>query len=194
MGSDRKQIILKEAIATTAELGFKRTNARSIAERLEIQPSNIFYYFKTEPELIKAMLQQIVLTNSVVVSEVLAKQKPSSSREKLVCYIAGNLEWSLRNPDHVSVLLFGICEGQSDPSLLSLITNALSAGEEKVYHMITAGIAEGEFHLKGKLKPREVAKAIHQTIIGHTVRSITEKPSKSLYLKRIEAVLEQFIS
>ncbi len=194
MGSNRKNSIISEAIAATSVLGFKRTNARSIAERLSIQPSNVFYYFKTEQELTKAMLEQIVLTNNDMVEKFSEKRNPTTYRQKLASYILGNLEWAARHPESVNVLLFGICEGQSDSNLLQLISKALSQGEEKVYNMIVAGLAEGEFTINVDLKPREVAKALHQSIIGQTVRSVTEQSSVKLYHKRMTATLDCFIS
>jgi len=194
MGSERKKSIILEAVRATSELGFKKTNARSIAERLGIQPSNVFYYFKTEPDLTKAMLAQIVLTNEDVVEKFTDKKQPTSCRQKLKCYILGNLEWAINHRESVNVLLYGICEGQSDPELLQLISKALLLGEDKVYNLIVAGIAEDEFRLTIDLKPREVAKALHQSIIGHIVRSSTETPSMQIYLKRMNAVLDSFIS
>lgn len=194
MTISRKEQIIEEAIAAVADLGFKRTNARSVAARLGIRPSNVFYYFKTEQDLVMAMLGKIVSTNQLIVESYSASRPGNNVLQKLSGYLIGNLNWAFTYRSQVTVLLYGISEGQSDRRLLELVSKALDTGEQKIYNLLAVGIAEQEFSLIEGFNLHQAAASLHQILIGLIVRSISESGANlQEYMTRMLAMVQVLI-
>jgi TetR/AcrR family transcriptional repressor of nem operon len=56
MGAGKRERLVESATALFHEQGVHRTTLAEVAERAEVPPGNVYYYFKTKDELIGAVL------------------------------------------------------------------------------------------------------------------------------------------
>jgi AcrR family transcriptional regulator len=191
----KQQQILEAAIQCVHEVGIEKTNAKLIAERLEMPTSLVFYYFPKQQQIFESIVMYIVTANNALVTDLLAKQAVRSAKEQLMLYVEGNFRWAAAYRSHGSVLLYGVLSASHDPVIKKVVQTAFSAGEERIYHMINHGVVEKEF--SGELVPRETARNIHQMIVGSIMHFLlyAENVAVEEYVGRVKsAVLKMCVS
>jgi len=60
----KQQQILEAAIQCVHEVGIEKTNAKLIAERLDMPTSLIFYYFPKQHQIFESIVMYIVTANN----------------------------------------------------------------------------------------------------------------------------------
>lgn len=89
-----------------AEKGSSDCNVREIAERVGIQPSSIYYHFKSKDELIDELLNLSVNLISIAVTEAIAALGPEASvRERIVAAMRAHLTTALGGNDDAGAIM-----------------------------------------------------------------------------------------
>lgn len=164
----REKQIIEAAIECIFRSGVQKTNANLIAKRLGIPSSLVFYYFPNQKKLFDTLIGYIVSVNRSVVFSHIEKKTVKGTFERIQAYIEGNLEWGKKNPAHVAVMMYGLVESSHNPEMREAVVTALQGGEDRVYSLLAVGVAEKEFSLG--LGIREMARTIHQSLIGAIIR------------------------
>lgn len=162
--SKKKKVIIDATIDCIAKYGLNKTNAQLVAKELGIAQSSIFYHFPQQQILFDSLIKHIAEHNEQVVKSLLKPQKTSCYFERLCQYVKGNLEWAMAHKNHVTVLLYALTESKYSSAINADIVSILKKGEDQIYFYLVAGVAEGEFQVKGNL--RSLAKLISQSVYG----------------------------
>lgn len=168
-GKDQRDRIIREAFRCIYKYGLMKTNAGLISEKLKAPPSLFFYYFPKQVLLYSALIERILESNRAQVINIAAKENAQTPWEHLQVYIKGNLSWAVEYPEHVAVLIYGILDVSAKSDIRNLVTTALQTGEDRIYHLITEGMALKTFQIAPETHPREVARLLHQQVFGSIV-------------------------
>jgi DNA-binding transcriptional regulator YbjK len=92
----RKEQILNSAIGHAIDVGFYRMTREGVAERADVSPGTIQKYFKTMPQLKRAVMRAAVQREEVVIvaqglanDDPQARKAPDVLKQKAADYIGG---------------------------------------------------------------------------------------------------------
>jgi AcrR family transcriptional regulator len=170
---DKKTAILQAAMTCISKYGIENTKTQVIAKELGVAQSGLFYHFRNNDELFDSLIPQIVTVNHGIVEKLRQTKKPKDNLSALRLYAMGNLYWAHKHPEQVAVLLYSVMRTSYSTFMRKTMTQVQNTGENTIYGILTAGVAEKEFSVDGDL--REMAKFIHNTLIGATIAFHTSR-------------------
>lgn len=194
MQRNKKEVaILNTAIRCIGKHGIEKTNAQLIAKGLGVAPSGIFYYFETQELLFDSLVSYIAGLNHDLVSKIQAKSPRASHRERLFLHLEGNLLWGEKYPEQVAVLLVSMAKTGYSAKMRDLVNRLFQVGEDRIYSLLTAGIAEKEIYIATDI--RDTAAYIHKALTGHIICQYyagRKQPSK-YFSRLLRAQLENLL-
>jgi TetR/AcrR family transcriptional regulator len=141
-GSDRREQILREAMACFAELGFRGTTVRELASRVGLSEAALYRYFSSKESLYAA-----IIDHKMAAVDIVAVLRPVAERRDdrefflgLAREIFGRVE---SDPTFLRLLYFSALEGHhlADPFFESRVKRL----REFVTEYITQRVADGSF-------------------------------------------------
>jgi AcrR family transcriptional regulator len=193
---DRRTKILRCAVDIIDQEGLVSLTARTVAKKLKIPSSAVFYYFPTHIELFAGTQAFTMAEAEQVVLQTLAKSKrDKTGLAFLQSYIAGTLLWAYRHPSHVKVLTAGFIHSTGPTELDEQYRTTTAQGVEKIYHWLVMAVAEKE--LKELSQIRQVAEVIHSLLTGLCIKLVVQRPKNEAELNNITdmawSMIETFI-
>lgn len=165
MKNNPKKIqIIRTAIKCVAQYGIESTSAETIAKKMGIAQSGIFYYFPTQEDLFNSLDGFIAQTNHAVVTKYHSSTGAASTWEKLTGHLNGNLEWAKKYPDQVCALLIAMAKTSRSRSVRQRVNKLFQVGEDRIAALLAEGIRNREFIYRGDIT--ELACFVHKSLTG----------------------------
>lgn len=162
--SQKKELFLTGALRSIERVGIHQMNSYTVAKEIGVSQPSFFYYFESQQEFYRELVQYITRINEEVVRKLTENMARVTAWERLETYIAGNLLWTEKFPAQFDVLAFGMQECAQDKEIIKLINAAFAGGQEKMYNIIAGGYAEGQFSLK--LPIQTAVFTLHKCVVG----------------------------
>ena len=151
----KRERLVESARALLHEQGAQRTTIAEVAERADVPPGNVYYYFKTKDELVGAVLDAYAARAALLIETLERKQTPQARLKALV-----------RNWDDMrDVVARHGCPMGSLCSELDKDEKGLDRKGAGVLNLIVDW-AEGQFRQLGRRDARDLAVALFSGIQG----------------------------
>ena len=154
-GGGKRERLVESARALLHEQGAQRTTIAEVAERANVPPGNVYYYFKTKDELVGTVLDSYAVEADRLIETFERKQTPQARLKALV------RNW---NDMRDIVALHGCPMG----SLCSELDKSESGLDRKCAGVLRLIVdwAEGQFHQLGRPDAPDLALALFSGIQG----------------------------
>jgi len=151
----KRERLVQSARALLHEQGAQKTTIAEVAERAQVPPGNVYYYFKTKDELVGAVLESYAAEAAQLIKTFERRQTPQARLKALV------RNW---NDMRDIVARHGCPMG----SLCSELDKSESGLDHKGAEVLTLIVdwAEAQFRLIGRRDARDLALALFSGIQG----------------------------
>ena len=151
----KRERLVQSARALLHEQGAQRTTIAEVAERANVPPGNVYYYFKTKDELVGAVLDSYAAEAARLIKTLERRQTPQTRLKALV-----------RNWDEMrDIVARHGCPMGSLCSELDKSASGLGRNGAEVLSLIIDW-AEGQFRQIGRHDARDLALALFSGIQG----------------------------
>jgi len=173
---ETKARILDAAEALFAERGAAGTSVREVAERAEVNPALVHYYFGSKESLHQSVF--VAVASDVAAMAQAIQDGGGTATERLRRYVEGFARFVVSHPHRPRLILRDLVDGA--PTLKTALAAGLQPVHIRVLATIVAdGIASGEF--------RDVdVQLIPITILGMVAQFVVARPLFSVVVGPVE--------
>ena len=166
----RKLKIIEAAIKTYCRLGFAKTRVGDIAKTAKVSRPLILHHFGDEEALFQFVIKYIRANLQLFAIQEI--EKGETLPEKLKLYLQSTIRWLEEYPEHMKVWLYFFHRCSVHKKDLTMHSDLVSMGHERIQQMIQLGIESDDFQCDD---PALAAKMIQMNITGTLVCMVTEK-------------------
>jgi AcrR family transcriptional regulator len=142
-GQERRAGILAAAIRLFADKGFRGTTTRELAQAVGVTEPVLYQHFSTKRELYDAIIEELARTCVPDFGDL----SPSGSDRVLLTRLAnGIIDWHLKKPEYIRLLMFSALEGYESGELVTLFHDRYVCGFlDELVEFFVRRIKDGAF-------------------------------------------------
>lgn len=152
-----KELILMEASKLFSSQGYEKTTLDQILENANIAKGTFYYHFKSKEQLVEELINQGYAQFSTIASQDL--ESGISPLEILEKVIQNFVDWTLKNPDQLKVLL------TQRFSVLSSINPENRAGSFREITSYLISVAQKNNILRDDINSMELAQMLGMMLV-----------------------------
>jgi AcrR family transcriptional regulator len=184
-GEDRRRAILEIAAALFAELGYRDTSTKLIAQRAGISEPLVFHHFGSKLGLLRALASTAGMT-PVRVAEALA-----AAKDQPLATLPAQLARAWESGDADGRMIAGLATDASrEPEVREIVGAVVERVQAQLEAVFDAHLAAGA--LRTEADPRVAASLVSSVLVGSRVLATMGHARASLE-EQLEAVLVAFL-
>ncbi len=191
MANTTKSRILDESLILFAENGYKGTNLRDLASRLELSKSALYKHYESKEEIWNALLDRMEAYYEERFGSVNHLPETPDSCEKLLAMTMQMIHFTVYDEKIILTRKLLLTEQFHDERVRKLATKHFLGGTEKIFTIIFGQMVERGLLKKGN--PEMLAFAYTAPITSLVHLCDREPDKREEILKQVEMFVRHFI-